>query len=116
MGAEAFDDPRKFPNHKYGEIFIHELVHACQIQHSNMDLILFARVFSTKLCGDPHAYGPAGPASDFISDFGIEQQAQIVQDWFAGNKRDGTNQTGKAMDKYSPYFRFIYENIRTGNL
>jgi hypothetical protein len=116
MGASAFDDPRRYPDGQYGQVFVHELVHTCQIQHTNMDLALLADAFASKVCeatgGNPYAYGPAGPA---YSDFNLEQQAQIVSDWFAGSVPSGSNQTRTPKDKNSPYFRYINENLRIGN-
>jgi Repeat of unknown function (DUF346) len=131
MGPDAFADPRlyhvgytrnperyPFPNPAIvkGEIFIHELVHACQIQHSSMDVTLLADAFASKVCettgGNPYVYGLAGSA---YTDFNLEQQAQIVSDWFAGAAPTNTDQTGIPKDTNSPYFRYINENVRIGN-
>jgi hypothetical protein len=126
MGPETFDNPRNFnvgkvrpryPDQKilYGEIFIHELVHACQIYKSRTDLSLLADALSSKVCeavGDsPYIYDPAG--FDFVS-LNLEQQAQIFSDWFAGAVPDGTNQTGIPKDINSPYFRYVSGNVRIG--
>lgn len=115
MGAAAFDDPRRYPSGRYGQTFVHELVHACQIQHSPTDLGLLADAFASKVCeatgGNPYAYGPAGP--DYSS-FNLEQQAQIVSDWFAGAVPTGSDQTGTAKDPQSPYFCYIHGNVRVG--
>jgi uncharacterized protein with LGFP repeats len=117
MGSAAFDDPRNYPSGKYGQTFIHELVHACQIQHTKMDLALLADAFASKVCeatgSNPYTYGPAGPV---YSDFNLEQQAQIVSDWFAGSVPSGSNQTSISKDTSSPYFRYINDNIRTGDI
>lgn len=117
MGADSFEDPRKHGQRKWGEVFIHELVHACQIHYSKMDTVLLADALASKVCeashGEhaPYMYGLAGPA---YSDFNLEQQAKIVSDWFAGNQPSGTNHTKKAKDINSPYFRYIHENVRLG--
>ncbi|HWU05139.1 MAG TPA: hypothetical protein VN520_01800 [Streptomyces sp.] len=115
MGAGAFDDPRRQPGGAYGQTFVHELVHAWQIRHMPMELSLLADAFASKVCeatgGNPYTYGPAGPA---YGELNLEQQAQVVSDWFAGRAPAGTNQTGTARDVNSPYFRYINENIRTG--
>jgi hypothetical protein len=117
MGDSGFADPRNYPVGKYGQTFIHELVHACQIQHTSMDVALLADAFASKVCeatgGNPYTYGPAGQA---YSEFNLEQQAQIVSDWYAGYVPAGSNQTGIPKDMNSPYFRYIDENLRTGNL
>ena len=115
MGSAAFDDPRNYPGRRYGQTFIHELVHACQIEHANMDLALLADAMASKVCeatgSSPYDYPPAG---DDYTGFNLEQQAEIVSDWFCGNIRTGSNQTGIAKDTNSPYFRYIVENVRVG--
>ncbi len=117
MGSVAFDDPRNYPGFSWGQTFIHELVHACQIQHTNIDLTLLADAFASKICeatgGNPYAYGNAGP--DYLS-FNLEQQAQIVSDWFAGAVPAGSNQSKTPKDESSPYFRYVTDNVRIGRL
>jgi hypothetical protein len=106
MGPTAFDDPASFemPARKRGEVLIHELVHAWQVHHTRIGLALLADALASKFCeatgGNPYTYGPAGPS---FGDFNLEQQAQIVSDWFAGGK-----------DTNSPYYRYIEGNIRIG--
>lgn len=118
MGPAAFADPRKCPGGKYGEVFIHELVHACQIAHSKMEISLIADALASRVCelttGDRHApykYGVAG--FNYLS-LNLEQQAEIVSDWFAGNTPDGTNHTGIPKDEKSPYFEYIHNHVRNG--
>ena len=117
MGPAAFDDPRNYPSGKFGQVFIHELVHACQIHHASMDIALLADAFSSKICeatgGNPYTY-EAAPL-DYLQ-LNLEQQAQIVSDWYAGSTPDGSNQTGIPKDPDSPYFPYINENLRIGNL
>lgn len=130
MGPDAFADPRLYkvgfgrkpekypapnPPIARGEIFIHELVHACQIQHATMDLGLLADALASKVCeatgGDPYLYGAAG--SDYTS-LNLEPQAQIVSDWFAGAVQKDSNQTRVPKDLASPYFGYITGNVRVG--
>jgi hypothetical protein len=114
MGPAAFADPRNYPGVP-GRTYIHELVHACQIEHASMDVSLLADALSSKLCeatgGNPYAYAEAGPE---YTTFNLEQQAQIVSDWFAGKGREATDQTKMPKDPDSPYFRYIVENVRIG--
>ena len=117
MGTSAFDDPRKYMGQRgadFGRTFVHELVHACQIHHCKMDVALLADALASKICegggGNPYAYGLAGP--DY-TDFNLEQQAQIVSDWYAGNSSEaGTNHTRIPKDVTSPYFPYITNNLR----
>lgn len=73
-----------------------------------------ADAFATKVReatgGHPYSYGPVGPA---YREFNLEQQTQIVQDWFAGRQPAGT--PGEPCDANNPYFRYVNENIRTGS-
>jgi hypothetical protein len=98
---------------KSGEVLIHELVHACQI-HKTADLSYLAGGLAAKLCeaggNSPYRYGP--PTIDYTS-LGIEQQAQIISDWWAGGVPDGCPQTGIPKDPNSPYFHYL-TNLRGG--
>lgn len=123
MGPEAFQDPRQFHvegGKRRGETFIHELVHAWQIAHTPMDLALLADALASKVCeaqgsanaddpNSPYHYDSAGPE---FGSFNLEQQAEIISDWFAGRPRSG--QTGIPKDENSPYYRYVVNNIRAG--
>jgi hypothetical protein len=115
VGDAGYANPTLLTNRAYpfpGEVFIHELLHACQIQHSqNLGFTLPAILSHGN--EDDYKYGNAG--GDYTG-FKLEAQAQIVSDWFAGHQRPGTNQTKIPMDQNSPYFRYIRENVRVGKL
>jgi len=113
MGQDGFRDPLSYNLDRgrlRGEVFIHELTHAWQIQHTHWSVGLLASALASKVCevtGNPYDYGndPAKPWADY----NLEQQASIVGDWFAGRK------TAAMLDTNSPYFHYIAENIRLGN-
>ena len=123
MGRGGFDDPRRYPNGVYGQVFIHELVHACQIHHARMDLALLADAMASKVCeatqgqAVAYAYGPAG--FDYTEQR-LEPQAQIVSDWYAKyanvaevvDNNFSSLQSPAAMS--DPYFRYIVDNVRVG--
>jgi len=123
MGPTAFDDPRRYNGESivsgtYGRTFIHELVHACQIYYSRTDLSLLGDALASKICEatghSPYDYGLAGFE---FTEHGLEQQAQVVGDWFVGFPQKAewnTNHTRYPKDTNSPYFRYIVENVRTG--
>jgi hypothetical protein len=96
-----------------GQLLIHELTHAWQIQNESFTPEYYCRALATSIGtagGDMSAYG-YGPAGGPWSSFGTEQQGSVVDDWFAGT---GNQQPfGKASDS-NPYFRYIRDNIRTG--
>jgi hypothetical protein len=120
LGPDGWGDTRDAGGvaqgrHVSGEIFVHELVHACQI-HSEQNLTWLAGALATTLCAistDPYDYGP--PTSDYLS-LNIEQQAQIVSDWFAGRPHNkAAANPAQAMSPSSPYYHYVQDNVRTGH-
>ncbi|KAJ9640084.1 hypothetical protein H2199_006318 [Coniosporium tulheliwenetii] len=111
LGPEGFPNPMGWVKGKYttpGEVFIHELCHAWQIAHTNLELALLADALVNQVRGsDSYRYGPAGPR---FSDFNLEAQASIVNEWWSGAK------TGTKKDENSPYYIYIVHNIRQGYL
>jgi hypothetical protein len=120
--GEGFDDPIHYtgkgdPNKPRtqapGQLFIHELVHAWQIDVTTFlpglmcDAILNQ---TTTLGGDMGVYKYGLPGRVF-GKFNLEQQASIVDDWFAGS---GLAQSSHPPPRQeSPYFRYIRDNIRS---
>jgi hypothetical protein len=112
--------------HSDEKTVIHELVHVCQIANSE-DVVFTARAIVTQLTNqienwlgdnDPvYHYGAAG--FDY-TEIGLEAQAEVVEDWFLGTlakprNPNPTNHTGHPMDATSPYYRYITDNLRTGD-
>jgi hypothetical protein len=115
--GNAHDDPSHavYPNSSYpcpGQILIHELTHAWQIEHASLSdgyvPGLMCNAIGTVLKTDPYIYGPAGQP---WSSFNIEAQGAIVDQWFGGN---GRQQGQSSMDETSPYFAYITNNIWLG--
>jgi hypothetical protein len=114
----AFDDPVHFPGGPSypiaGQLFVHELAHAWQIQtKSFVPGLMCKRVFG------PASYEP-GNAGQPWSEYGIEQQATIVDRWFMSYAQnwvtleDLARNLGSSValnNKYAPY---ILNNIRLG--
>lgn len=114
---DAFDDPMNYASSGYttkGQVFIHELAHAWQIQtKSFIPGVLCKAVLET----GSYDYGPAGQA---WSEFGLEQQAAIVDHWF-GKYAGMWNTTEDVIANLAtqdaiqdPYFGYIANNIRLG--
>jgi hypothetical protein len=120
--GEGFDDPINYRFHgdpdrhgtpqAPGQLFIHELVHAWQIDATFFLPGLMCGAIlnqATTLDGDMGVYRYGAPGRDFGS-FNLEQQASIVDEWFGAT---GPMQSGYPREsKESPYFRYIRDNIR----
>jgi len=104
-------DPAKPRKQAPGQLFIHELVHAWQIDATFFLPGLMCGAIlnqSTTLGGDMNVYRYGSPGRDF-GRFNLEQQASIVDDWFGNSGPQLGN--GPASEK-SPYFRYVRDNIR----
>jgi hypothetical protein len=122
LGA-GFDDPIRYTGYgdadnpkrqKAGQLLIHELTHAWQIATTTfLPGMICGGVLNqaTTIGGDMsvYKYGPAGPP---FRDFNLEQQASIVDDWFAGT--DPQSFPPLTESDENPYFRYVRDNIRTG--
>ena len=95
-----------------GQLFIHELVHAWQIDATFFLPGLMCGAIlnqATTLFGNMDIYLYGNPDRAF-GEFNLEQQASIVDEWFGAN---GKMQTGNRQESEdSPYFRYIRDNIR----
>lgn len=93
-----------------GQILIHELTHAWQIQHSTYTAGWLCDGVLTQTVGPAHPYdhGAAGPP--WGTGFGLESQAAIVDQWFAGLDTP----SGTPMSKDSPFFGYILNDVRAG--
>jgi hypothetical protein len=108
-----------------GQLLIHELTHAWQIGNESFTPEYYCRAVSTAvgtLGGDMSAYA-YGPAGGSWGSFGTEQQASIVDQWFAGNKDPDARSLQRGFPPMhsddqgvgqNPYYRYIRDNIRSG--
>lgn len=117
--GKGFDDPINYrgngddepQDQAPGHLFIHELVHAWQIDATHFLPGLMCNAVlnqSTTLGGDMGVYD-YGEATRAFGQFNLEQQAKIVEHWFAPG---GRMQKRPAENEASPYFRYIRDNIR----
>ena len=135
--GEGFDDPVTYTGrggaalgaNAVGQLLIHELTHAWQIAHEPFTPSYYCRALSTAVGtvgGDmsAYSYGSAGPP---WGDFGTEQQASIVDEWFAGSAfPNGSGVDIRRQGRFpmrhadvdgpnqNPYFRYLRDNIRAG--
>lgn len=95
-----------------GQILIHELTHAWQIQHASLadgfvPGLMCQGILNQTVVSDPYFYGSPGQS---WSCFNMEAQGAIVDQWFGGNGR----QSPPGMNLDSPYFGYINNNLRLG--
>ena len=93
-------------------VFVHELVHAWQLHRSDR-MPYIGRGFAERACelvANPYGYG--SPRKRF-ADFSLEQQAQVVQDWFTGRPDLADVLRQRPRDTANPFFRFVDE-VRRG--
>jgi len=97
---------------KLDETFIHELTHVWQGSHGCRYAFVGGSVVAQARLGRKRVYNylPDYPWESYNP----EQQAQIVEDWYAGNPIANYKATFPAMDeKTSPLFKYIKDPIRT---
>lgn len=113
--GNAIDAPSQAVYTNYpipGQILIHELTHAWQIEHASLadgfvPGLMCQGVLNQTTVSKPYNYGPPGQP---WSSFNLEAQGAIVDQWFGGKGK----QTGNPMDRSSPYFGYIANNILLG--
>jgi hypothetical protein len=131
--GKGYDDPVNYTGkggdptgvNAAGQLLIHELTHAWQIGNESFTPEYYCRAVSTAvgtLGGDMSAYSYGSPSGSWSS-FGTEQQASIVDEWFAGSNSPDISSKQRAYPPMfeddqtpaqNPYYRFIRDNIRTG--
>jgi hypothetical protein len=112
IGGAAFDNPSTHVEKSYpmpGQLFIHEMTHVWQILHKTFVPGWVCSGLLNQVGNyfdNVYAYTNEGALP--WSDFNIEQQASIVDDWFGGTRIQG--QAGQ--DPSDPYFPYIRDNLR----
>lgn len=115
IGYAGFGDPDNPEQQAPGQLFIHELVHAWQIDTETFLPGLMCEAIGAQLTTlggnmDVYRYGAAGQA---FSEYNPEQRASIVDDWFAGSGKQARLDEQRAVeDDSNPYFRYVRDNIR----
>jgi hypothetical protein len=109
-----------------GQLLIHEMTHAWQIQHATLEMgfvpgWLCEGIYEQVVVGSvAYNYGDPGPP---WKSFHIEAQAHMVDEWFAGTEQQAPPKTlppgfqprkDPRMNPDSKYFGYIDNNIRTG--
>lgn len=112
-----YDDPlgttgRRAP----GQLLVHELAHAWQLAHTSAlgFLVRGARLQVTTLRGDMGVYRyPAAPVA--WGALNLEQQASVVDGWFAGSAGPpGPQHAWAPMSRASPWWPVVRDAVRGG--
>jgi hypothetical protein len=92
-----------------GQMLIHELTHAWQIHNGSflpgLMCSMLVTQFDNTLIDDEYAYGPPGPPWGQLNP---EQQAAIVDQWYAGS---GLSDGWASMDQQNVYYRYIWDDV-----
>ncbi|OUJ74263.1 hypothetical protein [Hymenobacter crusticola] len=96
-----------YPN--AGEVFIHELTHAWQIHHSSFTPGLLCEALLNR---NYHYDKARVSARAPWSDFGPEEQASIVNEWFGANNNSNLESPQALNDER---FFYVAQNIRVGH-
>jgi hypothetical protein len=103
VGESAFDARAGTPDFK--STLIHEMTHVWQGHHSWLGIAgVWLSSIKCQVCrqGNAYLYGEGNLNKDW-GDFGKEEQAQIVEDWYT-----------LGMQTSDPRFHYIRDNIRKG--
>ena len=110
--GESFKDPLHYTNATYpefGQVLMHELGHAWQIHHAGpIDFVIEA--VPPQVTGAE--YDP-GNGSKLWNEYSVEQQATIVDRWYAGYSV-GTSKYGPC-SRGNPYYNHVKDAINGGN-
>lgn len=110
LDPDAQQAKRKGAYPKPGQVFIHELTHAWQVQYASfMPGFVCRGVFGDK------EYNPVQEKIDagapWFPTFGVEQQASIIDRWYGAYVGTGLESPPALQD---PRFRYVSQNIRLG--
>ena len=114
IGYAGLGDPDNPARQTPGQLFIHELAHAWQIDTETFLPGLMCEAVSTQsttLGGNMAGYRYGAPGQN-LSDFNPEQRASIVDDWFAGSGDRQKDLDPREESDLNPYWRYIRDNIR----
>ncbi|TFC06929.1 hypothetical protein E3O42_00650 [Cryobacterium adonitolivorans] len=111
--SAAVDDPVHFkrsPGDTPGRLLIHELTHAWQMAHTDFMPVMVCDAITGHTITEPiegksALYKPEPGLA--WSQYSMEQQASIVDMWFAGVVTYQTPPTLKPMDEHNPWFYYI---------
>jgi hypothetical protein len=112
LGPTCYDHPTTYQDDKYpapGKVFIHELAHVWQITHDTYLPRVCERI-GGEFTGA--SYIPPANLRYPWPALSLEQEATVVDEWFAPSTR---GPRGTAQSEQHPYFPYIRDVIRAGD-
>lgn len=102
------------PYSEHGQLLVHELVHAWQIQHGFVPEVMCSGVSDQiRYIFDNGIYAYDAKTLAPWDDLNNEQQGAAVDQWFGGN---GAQANYQQEDQQSPFYRYIRENVLGGGV
>ena len=108
--GDAYDDPVGYRDAHYpapGKVFVHELTHVWQLHHATFTPGLVCEAIGTQLADASYTPGPGGRA---WGGYNLEQQATIVDEWFAPSFRSPAHV--RPMRPEHPFHRYVCADVR----
>lgn len=118
--GDGYDDPAGYTGYGAGptgvrapgQLLVHELVHAWQLQRRPAVAYLWRGAREQLGSGDPYAYGPEVRP---WAQLGLEQQASVVDGWFAGWRGPpGPQHAQDPLSRASPWWPVVRDGLRGG--
>jgi hypothetical protein len=116
LGPGCFEAPMSYRCPGYdrpGKLFVHELAHAWQLVHGHYYPRLWRRLLAGPRAGDEFYRPPAQLVPPWPA-LNLEQQATVVDEWFAPGRLGPPDWVGAArMSPEHPYWPYIRDVVRS---
>lgn len=102
---DAAGQGKSYPNR--GQLLMHELAHSMQIDRGNTWAVICSGIVNqTEYSFGNDVYKPPPAGTQWHSaSFNNESRAAVIDQWF-----------GRGMNTDDPYFQYIRDNVRTGDM
>lgn len=115
LGRRAFTQPTRCCSSTYhapGKLLVHELAHAWQIAHGHYYPRLWRRLLAGPNAGDAFYRPPPSLSPPWVA-LNLEQQATVVDEWFAPGRLGPDGWEGSpGMSPHHPYWDYVSTVIR----
>lgn len=119
LGPGCYADPTgwRCPGYDHpGKLFVHELAHAWQLAHGQYYRRLWHRIAAGPRAGN-NFYRPPARLEQPWPALNLEQQATVVDEWFAPGPLGPRGWVGTAgMSRQHPYWPYVRDVVRCGDV